>query len=115
MVKNIKEIAEGLGAKIVGQVPATGGAFGAAKAAKDAAALSARHDAGPDLLGAMREDAALLDEIVADAMRQRQIEAWRPRQEDFAALEAIATATNRSIQDVLDEAVRLLISQSNQR
>jgi isopentenyl phosphate kinase len=113
MVKNIQQIADQLGAKIVGQVPDTGGGgFGAARLAKAVEELAtAETDLGS--LGALREDAELLDQIVADAMRQRQISAWRPRPEDFAALEAIAVATNRTIYDVLDEAVRLLISQLN--
>ena len=44
-------------------------------------------------LGSMREDAELLDAIVEDAMRRRRLQAWRPRPEDFAALEAIAEET----------------------
>jgi hypothetical protein len=63
-------------------------------------------DARPDLLlGSMQEDAELLDQMVADAMRQRQIQAWHPSQEDFTALEAIAEATGRTVQDVLNDAV----------
>jgi hypothetical protein len=65
---------------------------------------------GPEFgcIGVMRDDAELLDEVVAHAMRSRQLQAWRPSDEDFAALEAIAAATNRTLPDVLDEAVRLL-------
>jgi len=70
-------------------------------------------DHGPGLLGSMREDAEILDQIVADAMRSRQIQAWHPSQEDFEALEAIAAKTNRPLQNVLNEAVRLLIRQRN--
>lgn len=44
-------------------------------------------------LGSMREDAELLDAIVEDAMRRRRLQAWCPRHEDFAALEAIAEET----------------------
>ena len=115
MAKNIQKLADQLGAKVIGQVPDNlGGAFGAAWLAKAVEELTtAETDLGS--LGALQEDAELLDEIVADAMRQRQVAAWRPRPEDFAALEAIATATNRTLYDVLDEAVRLLISQSNPR
>jgi hypothetical protein len=43
MVKNIEEIAAGLGAKVVGQVPDTGGgAFGAARLAKIVETMQAR-------------------------------------------------------------------------
>ena len=42
MAKNIEQIAEGLGAEIVGKVPNTGGAFGAAKVAHEAAAPAKR-------------------------------------------------------------------------
>jgi hypothetical protein len=59
-------------------------------------------------LGATREDADLLDQVVAEAMRSRQLQAWRPSDEDFAALEAIAAATNRTVPDVLNEAILLL-------
>ncbi len=43
MATNIKRIAEGLGAKVVGQVPDTGGgAFGAARLARIVSSLQAR-------------------------------------------------------------------------
>jgi hypothetical protein len=64
-------------------------------------------------LGAMREDADLLDQVVAEAMRIRQLQARRPSDEDFAALEAIAAATNRTVPDVLNEAILLLRLHSN--
>lgn len=66
-------------------------------------------------IGAMREDAELLDEIVADAMRQRQIQAWHPSPDDFAALEAIANTTGKTVQDVLNDAVRHFLDQRNSK
>ena len=41
---------------------------------------------GSGSIGAMREDAELLDAIVADAMRRRQMQAWCPSPEDFAEI-----------------------------
>jgi hypothetical protein len=79
MAKNIKEIAEALGAEIVGQVPKPGGgALGAAKVAHDTAALSAAAGAEREWIGAMREDAELLDGSVEEAMRRRRLQAWCP-------------------------------------
>jgi hypothetical protein len=109
MAKHIKQIADGLGADIIGQVSNTGGAFGAAKVALDAAALSAAAGTGLGPIGALREDADLLDEIVEDAMRRRRMEAWCPGPEDFAALEAMIEETGRSLNELLDEALRLLL------
>jgi hypothetical protein len=109
MAKNIKQIAEGLGAAIVGQVSNTGGALGATQVAHEAAALSAAAGTDSGSIGAMREDAELLDAIVADAMRKRRLQAWCPRPDDFAALEAMAEETGRSLNDLLDEALRLLL------
>jgi hypothetical protein len=57
MAKNIKKIAEGLGAEIVGQVSNTGGAPGAAKVAHDAAVLSERR-------GTNRMAAAILARVI---------------------------------------------------
>jgi hypothetical protein len=59
----------------------------------------------------MQEDAELLDEVVADAMRLRRIQAWHPSKDDFAALEAIANIPGQTIQDVLNEAVRYFLHQ----
>lgn len=69
--------------------------------------------AADPLLGSMREDAELLDQIVTDVMRHRQIQAWRPSQEDFDALEAIAQAKGQTIQEVLNDAVRHFTSREN--
>jgi hypothetical protein len=63
----------------------------------------------------MQEDAELLDAIVEDAMRQRRLQTWRPRSEDFAALEAIAEETGRSLNDLLDEALHLLLERRGRR
>lgn len=60
-------------------------------------------------LGSMREDAELLDAIVEDAMRRRRLQAWCPRSEEFATLEAIAEETGRPLNDLLDEALHLLL------
>jgi hypothetical protein len=87
MARNIKQIAEGIGTDIIGQVPNTG--LGS--------------------IGALREDAELLDEIVEDAMRRRRMQAWCPSPEDFAALEAMIEETGRSLNELLDEALRLLL------
>jgi hypothetical protein len=106
MAKNVKQIAEGIGADIIGQVPNTGGAT---KVALDAAALSAAAETGLGSIGALREDAELLDEIVEDAMRRRRMQAWCPSPKDFAALEAMIEETGRSLNELLDEALRLLL------
>src|SRR5438270_14059154 len=63
----------------------------------------------PEWLGSMREDAELLDEIVQDAMRRRRLQAWCPSPDDFAALELIAEETGRSLDQLLDEALHLLL------
>lgn len=57
------------------------------------------------LIGALRDDADVLDEIVRDAMRRRQISAWLPRDEDFETLEWVCAETGRSLNDLLDEAL----------
>ena len=57
----------------------------------------------------MREDAELLDAIVEDSMRRRRLQAWCPSPEDFAALESIAEATGQTINELLDEALHLLL------
>jgi Arc/MetJ-type ribon-helix-helix transcriptional regulator len=44
---------------------------------QEARPVSARAIFGLGSIGAMREDAALLDEIVADAMKRRREETWR--------------------------------------
>ena len=62
MARNIKRIAAGLGAEIVGQVSHTGGALGAAKVAHDVAALTARR-------GANRMAAAILAASSAPSRR----------------------------------------------
>lgn len=54
------------------------------------------------------------DAIVEDAMRARRLSAWRPCPEDFAALEAMAEKTGRSLPSLLDEALRLFLSQRKQ-
>ena len=115
MAKNIKQIAEGLGAKIVGQVSNTGGALGAAKVAHDAAALSAAAGTGLGSIGAMREDAEVLDAIVEEAMKRRRLQAWCPSSEDFAALESMAEETGRSLNELLDEALHLLLERLGRR
>lgn len=105
MAENIKKIAETIGADIIGQVPNTGGAFGAAKAAHEAAALSAEAGGESGFLGSMRDDAELLDEIVEDAMRRRQVSGWLPSKQDFETLEWVCGETGRSLYDLLDEAL----------
>ena len=62
----------------------------------------------------MRDDAELMDEIVEDAMRRRQVSAWLPSKEDFAALEEMAEETGRPLHALLDEALRLLHRQWRQ-
>ena len=66
-------------------------------------------------LGAMRDSADLLDEIVADAMIDRQMQAWRPSQKDFAALASLAAAPGRSLPDLLNEALRDFLSRHGQQ
>ena len=112
MAKNIKEIAEGLGAEIIGPVPETGGGvFGAAQVAQDAKALSTAAVTGVGSIGAMRDFAEELDAIVEDAMRTRRLQAWRPSPEDFAVLESITAATGKPLEALLDDALRLLLQQ----
>ena len=62
-----------------------------------------------DSMGLFREDAELLDEIADVAMRSRMIRGWRPNRADVADLEAIAHCSNRTLYEVLDEGVRLLL------
>jgi hypothetical protein len=112
MARNIKNIAEDLGAKLIGRVSKpSGGVLGAAKIAHEAAALSTVAGTESGLLGAMREDAELLDAIVEDAMRDRRMQTLRPRPENFAALEKMAEATGRPLNALLDEALQLLLRQ----
>lgn len=68
-----------------------------------------------EFLGSMREDAELLDAIVEDAMRRRRLGAWCPRSEDFAALEAMAEETGRPLNELLDEALHLLLERRSQQ
>lgn len=75
----------------------------------------ANPSAADPLLGSMRDDADLMDEIVADAMRNRQISGWRPNKEDFAALEAMMEAAGQPLNVLLDEALRLLLRQLDQQ
>jgi hypothetical protein len=113
MAKNIEKIAAGLGANIKGNVPqASSGAFGAARLARAADALSQGEEPTVELLGSMRDYADEMDEIVADAMRQRQVQTWRPNKEDFAALEAMSEATNQPLTILLDQALRLFLGQA---
>ncbi len=67
------------------------------------------------LIGSMRDSAELLDEIVADAMIDRQIQAWRPSRKDFAALEAFAAGTGCSLPDLLNEALRDFLSRHGEQ
>jgi hypothetical protein len=120
MAKNINEIADQLDAKIVGQVPDTGGGvFGAARLAKSVEELtmasdSADTDSDP-LLGSMSDDVELMDQIVEHAMRIRELHGWRPSDEDFAVLTSITEATGQPLNELLDEALRLLLQQWNQQ
>jgi hypothetical protein len=66
-------------------------------------------------LGAMREDADLLDATVEEAMRRRRLQAWRPTPADFAALESIAEETGQTLNELLDEALRLLLERRGRR
>jgi hypothetical protein len=116
MAKNSKRIADSLGADVVGQVPdATGGALGAAKVAHDAEALSAAATTGLGPLGAMQEDAELLDQIVAEAMMRRRVSAWCPSLEDFTILEAMAEESGRPLNELLDEALCLLFEKRGRK
>jgi hypothetical protein len=87
MAKNIKQIADG--------------------------PVAAGTDSG--LLGAMREDADLLDAIVEDAMRRRRLQAWCPTPADFADLDSIAEETGQTLNELLDEALRLLLERRGRR
>ena len=115
MVKNIKQIADQLGANIVGQVPQTdGGVLGAARLAKNVEELTMARDTASDpLLGSMSDHAELMDQIVENAMRIRELHAWRPNDEDFAVLASITEATGQPLNELLDEALRLLLQQWN--
>jgi len=120
MARNIHQIADQLGATIVGQVPDTGGGvFGAARLAKSVEELTMARDS-PDadsdpLLGSMSNDAELMDQIVEHAMRIRVLHGWRPSDEDFARLESITEATGQPVNELLDEALRLLLRQWDQQ
>lgn len=78
--------------------------------AKSAAAAIKTPDVNDScFIGSMREDADLLDEIVKDAMRTRQLQAWRPSAEKFDILESMIVETDRPLVALLDEALRLLL------
>jgi Ribbon-helix-helix protein, copG family len=103
MAENIKQVEDGLDANHTGQVSETDGGTPA-----PAGALWGS-------IGAMPEDAELLDAVVEDAMRKRRLQAWCPSPEDFAALESMAEETGRSLSELLDEALRLLLERRPQR
>jgi hypothetical protein len=103
MAENIKQVDGGPGANYTGQVPETGGGPPA-----PAGILW-----GP--LGAMREDAELLDAIVEDAMRKRRLQAWCSSPDDFVALESMAETTGQSLNELLDEALHLLLERRGQQ
>jgi len=75
MAKNIKKIAAGLGAKVVGQVPHTGGgAFGAARLARIVQTIQARLVPGQGLRPGRPTDASWVQHPkvpMSDATRQR--------------------------------------------
>jgi hypothetical protein len=75
MVKNIEKIAAGLGAKVVAQVPNTGGgAFGAARLAHIVATIQARLEPGQGLRPGRPTDASWTRHPkvpMSDATRQR--------------------------------------------
>jgi hypothetical protein len=75
MVENIEKIAAGLGAKIVGKVPDTGGgAFGAARLAKIVEAMQARLVPGQGRRPGRPTDASWVRHpkvLMSDATRQR--------------------------------------------
>jgi hypothetical protein len=103
LAEDIKEIDGGPDANNIGQVSKTDGGTTA-----PAGTLWGS-------IGAMREDAELLDAIVADAMRKRRLQAWCPSPEDFAALESMAEETGRSLNELLDEALHLLLERRGQQ
>ena len=110
MARNIKKIAKRLGAKVTGQVPETGGGmFGATRVAQSAGASSQAGGTRQGLMDVFRNAPEELDRIVEDAMRDRRMQAWRPSPENFAALESMAENTGRTLNELLDEAVRLLL------
>jgi hypothetical protein len=80
-----------------------------ANVAHEAAALSAEARSDSGFLGTMREDAELLDAIVEDAMRRRMLQAWCPSPKALAALEALSEETGRSLNELLDAAMHLLL------
>lgn len=61
------------------------------------------------IIGSMRDDAELMDEIVAEAMRNRRTSGWSLDAPTFGAVEAIASATGRTFYDVLSDAVRIYL------
>jgi hypothetical protein len=75
MAKNIEKIAAGLGAKLVGKVPRTGGgAFGAARLARIVAAIQARLVPGQGLRPGRPTDASWVRHPkvpMSDTTRQR--------------------------------------------
>src|ERR1700722_8619693 len=75
MARNIEKIAAGLGAKVIGKVPHTGGgAFGAARLAHIVAAIQARLEPGQGLRPGRPTDASWVRHPkvpMSDATRQR--------------------------------------------
>jgi hypothetical protein len=107
VAEDIKQI----GGDIAHRVSNTGGA----RVAQDATAPPGAIGTDSGLLGTMREDADLLDTIVGDAMRRRRLQAWCPSPADFAALESIAEETGQTLNELLDQALRLLLERRGRR
>jgi hypothetical protein len=80
-----------------------------AMVAHEAAALSAEAGSDSEFLGAMREDARLVDAVVEDALTRGTLQAGCPSPEAFPALEALSGETGRSLNELLDEALHLLL------
>ena len=82
MAKNIEKIAAGLGAKVVGKVPHTGGgAFGAARLAHIVATIQGRLEPGQGLRPGRPTDASWVRHPkvpMSDATRQR-LTSWPNR------------------------------------
>src|SRR4051812_20722188 len=62
-------------------------------------------------MGALGDTAEDLGRIVEDAMRDRRMQAWQPSPDDFGALESMAAETGRTLDELLNEALRLLLQQ----
>lgn len=115
MASTIRKTAKRSGKKPARQAPGSGGGAPAAARGHGASASPRVGRPPQGLVGLFRSAPEEIDTIVEDAMRERRVQSWRPSWEDFAALEALAAETGRTLNELLNDAVRLLLRQRGRR